>query len=136
MSEEVFSELGIFSQTLTPDQVNSILGIKCDKSYLIGDLREHTIIREKKNGWIVRSRLPRSFALEEHVADVLTRVSPAIDKIRHMAEQADVAVQFGCVIYTRQRPALNFSKEVVATICSLGASIDIDLYLLPEEDED
>ena len=131
MEDEIYTELVILSHKLTPGQLNMTLGIKCDESHMIGDLRKHTIIHEKENAWAIKSRLPRNAPLKEHITHLLERVSPITEKIKNIAEQPDVEVEFVCIIFTSNRPAMFFTKEQVATICAMGASIDIDLYLLP-----
>ncbi len=135
MTNEFYTRLGIYSKTLTPSQVNSILGIKCDKGYRVGDIRKPTTIREKENGWVIKSRLSREVPLADHIKDLLERTSPMMDKIRRLADQPDVKVEFSCVVFTSERPEINFLKEEVAAICSIGASLDIDLYILPEEEK-
>jgi hypothetical protein len=42
MGHEVYTELGIYSETLSLDELNSIIGIACDKGWNKGDLRLHT----------------------------------------------------------------------------------------------
>jgi hypothetical protein len=136
MADEFYAKLGIFSSTLTPDQVNSILGIKCDQSYLIGDRRGRTNILEKENGWIIFSNIPRDAPLEDHVKNLLERVSPIIDKIRGIADRPDAEVELGCVIHANEEPPLFFTKEVVATLHRMGASIDVDLYFWTRDSEE
>jgi hypothetical protein len=131
MSEEFYTELVITSHTLTPTDLNLILGIECDEGHVIGDLRKPTIIREKENAWTIYSRISRDNTLEKHIYDLLERVTPIIDKVGNLANRPDVEVFFTCVIYTSNRPTMFFTKEQVATIYAMGASIDIDLYFLP-----
>jgi hypothetical protein len=135
MEDEFYTKLGIYSPNLTPDQINTILGMKSDKSYLTGEIIKPSIIRHKTNGWIIYSRLSRNIPLEEHVKDLIKRVTPIVEMIKQLVERPDIEVEFGCIIYTSDRPAIFFTKEQIATISSMGASIDIDLYLLPEKDE-
>ena len=134
MREEFKAKLGIFSATLTPDKLDSILGMKCDKGYLIGDRRGNTIIHEKENGWIVYSRVSRSAPLQDQICDVIERISPIKEMIGNIAKQPGVEVEFGCAIRMRNMPAIFFTKEQIAVIHAMGASIDIDLHLLPEDD--
>ncbi len=129
MAHEFYAKLGIFSKTLTFDQVNSILGIKCDKGYKIENIvRPHGIVYRKENQWFVYSRIPKRNPLEEHVNDLLSRVSSAIDKISVLAEQPDTEVELSCVFHSKEAPPLFFTKEVIATLCKMRASIDVDMY--------
>jgi hypothetical protein len=128
MRDEFYAKPGIFSSTLTPDRINSMLGIKCDKGYLTGDRRGGTIIREKENSWIIYSRVPRDFPLKDHIEDILERVAPVANKIRKITDQPDTEVELGCVIHAIKEPPLFFSREQVSILCEMGASIDVDLY--------
>jgi hypothetical protein len=133
MCEEYYSELIITSNTITPIQISNILGILYDECHLVGDLRKNTIIQEKENVWIIRSHLLRSISINEHINELLERISPTIERIGELATQHEIRVQFSCVIFTSTRPPLSFSREQVVLISKLGANIDIDLYLLPDE---
>ena len=132
MNEEFYTELVVTSRTLTPEHLNSVLGMRFDKGYHTGDVRGRSTIKSKENSWIIYSRISRNLPLENHIKDLLEGVSPISEKIRTVADQSDFEVIFGCIIYTRDRPALFFTKEQVATIYRMGAGIDIDLYFLPK----
>lgn len=128
LKTKFYAHSGIFSPTLSPEEINSILGISCDEGYHTGDQRGKTIIHEKENGWMIFSQVPRKPPMEDHIKNILDRVSPITDKIRTLSERSDVSVQLGLVIYTEDRPALFFTKEQVRAICDIGASIDVDIY--------
>ena len=133
MSDEIYAELVISSENLTPDQINTLIDIKYDKSYLKGDTIHPSIIRVKRNAWIMCSRVNRNAPLQAHVEDILNRVFSKIVNFKELAEQHDVEVDFNCVVNTLDRPAMFFTKEQVAAIYKMGASIDIDLYILPRK---
>jgi hypothetical protein len=136
MKDEFYAKLGISSRTLTPDQINSTLGIKCDKCHLIGDRRGGTIIREKENGWFIYSRIPRDAPLQDHIKDILERVAPVVEKIGSMANQPETEVELGCVIHAIEEPPLFFTKEQIAIMCEMGACIDVDLYFWQRASEE
>jgi len=126
--DEIIVRLKIISNRQTPEQITDTVGLACDKFWRIGDKRGKTIIVEKNNGWVLNSSLPKSASLEAHIESLLERLSPFATKI-HMFAEHDV-VEFSCVIYAANPPALNFSKEVVQNISLLGASLDVDLFLI------
>jgi hypothetical protein len=129
MAGEFYARLGIYSPTLTLDQISSILGMTYDKSQSKGDVqRPHGIVHIKNNAWFIFSQLPRDLPLEEHVKNLIGRVSPVIDKIRTIAEQPGNDVELSCVIHSKKKSPLNFSKETIVALCQMGASIDVDLY--------
>jgi hypothetical protein len=49
---------------------------------------------------------------------------------------ATCIVEISCVIYANAAPALNFDKSVVDKLARLGASLDIDLYILEKDSGD
>jgi hypothetical protein len=127
MPDEIIVRLKIISYCQVPQQITNMVGLACDKSWLIGDKRGKTIIVEQNNGWVLNSSLPKSASLEAHVENLLKRLSPYADKIQKFAEHDNV--EFSCVIYATTPPALNFSNAVIQKISLLGASLDVDLYL-------
>ncbi len=136
MSAEYYARIGIYSQTLTPSQVSAILGLECDKGYEKGNIvRPHGIVQRKEHQWFIYSRIPRSVPLEDHVKDVLDRVSGVTEKICALAKQPATEIELGCVIHSKESPALVFSTDVVVTLCKMGASIDVDLYYWERDGE-
>jgi hypothetical protein len=128
MPDETIVRLKIISCRQTPEQITDTVGVTCDKSWRIGDKRGKTIIVEKNNGWVLNSSLPKSASLEAHIQDLLERLSPYAEKIQMFAKLDHV--EFSCVVYAVNVPALNFSNAVIQNISLLGASFDIDLYLI------
>ena len=126
--DEFYTKLGIFSDSLSHEQISSILGIKCDKGYNKGDRRGNTIIYEKENGWIIFSQISRDLPLIEHVKNVLERISPVIEKVKALEEKPGIEVELGCVIHAKKEPPIFFTKDVILALSKIGASIDIDLY--------
>ena len=133
MKSENIVRLRITSLSRTPEQVTEATGIPCDSSWRIGDKRAKTVIEEKKNGWVLNSALPRSESLETHVERLLERLAPHLDKIRRFSQED--SVELSCVVYAAEPPALNFSRSVIDRLSRLGASLDIDLYLM-DDDQD
>ena len=127
MAEEVIVRLKITSDIHTPEFISEVLGIPYDRCWRIGDLRLKTTIRERVNGWILNSGLEKTVVLEEQIRALLDRLEPVKKKIR--SALAEDAVELSCAIYAEFAPALNFESQVITDISSLGASLDIDLYL-------
>jgi hypothetical protein len=124
---KVYVRLKIISDALTPEQISNRLGMSPSKSWHAGDRRGPTIIKEKCNGWVLESDLPPGAPLEAHVESLLARLAPLSDRIESLAEGN--IVEFSCVAYAKEAPALNFQKSLLRQIVNLGASLDIDLYL-------
>jgi hypothetical protein len=130
MASEFYAKLGIYSDSITPDEVTSLLGIRCEKSYQEGDLivRPHATLRQQQNAWIIYSQCPGNSALEDHVKDLLARVSACLDKIKNISDHPGTTVELGCVFYSKNAPPLFFTKDMISTLARMGAEIDIDMY--------
>ena len=128
--DEVYAQLEIFSKHLTPTQLDSIIGIKCDRSWLMGDLRKGTILREKQNGWILSSGLPPSPLLRDHVDALVTRISPFVNNFKPLINDVDIWIQFACIVYMYSDPAhgLHFDKATISMLHEIGACLDVDVY--------
>jgi hypothetical protein len=51
MMQETIVVLTVASTTTTPEMVTEALGIACDRSWHIGDVRASTVITEWNHGW-------------------------------------------------------------------------------------
>lgn len=124
-----YVRLKIVSQDLTAEEITVFTGLKPDRTWKIGDLRPKTIIKEKQNGWLIQSLLSKEESLESHVENLLNRLRPFASKLLELSTK--VEIQFSCVAYDVSPPALFFKKDIIAQISALGASLDIDLYIVP-----
>lgn len=118
----------VTSASRTPEQISDATGILCDHSWRIGEKRGKTILVEKTNGWVLNSKMPKNAPLEAHIEELLGRLLVHADRIRALSEQE--TVEFSCVIYASAPPSLNFNKSVIQRVCQLGASLDMDLFLM------
>ena len=73
-------------------------------------------------------KMPKNAPLEAHIEELLGRLLVHADRIRALSEQE--TVEFSCVIYASAPPSLNFNKSVIQRVCQLGASLDMDLFLM------
>ena len=128
MGNENYVRLKVLSVTLSAEEITTQLGIACDRSWKIGDMRGNTIIKEKNNGWIINSSLSKEAPLSAHIMNLLERLDHVADRIQDISMQADV--EFSCVVYSEEIPELYFDKVTILKICALGGSLDIDLYRL------
>ncbi len=131
MSQDIRVRWVVTSRELDPEEIAVRLGLPAEFAWRIGELRPHTIIRETNHGWTVGSGLNRSAALECHVEALLRILEPRAVHLKDMADQ--VAVMLSCVIYAESPPALNFEPDVIRRLAGLGASLDIDLYIIPDD---
>ena len=128
MTDEIIVRLKVTSASRTPEQISDATGMLCDHSWRIGEKRGKTILVEKTNGWVLNSKMPKNAPLEAHFEELLGRLLVHEDRIRALSEQE--TVEFSCVIYASAPPSLNFNKSVIQRVCQLGASLDMDLFLM------
>jgi hypothetical protein len=128
MTDEIIVRLKVTSASRTPEQISDATGILCDHSWRIGEKREKTILVEKTNGWVLNSKMPKNAPLEVQIEELLERLIVHADRIRVLSEHE--TVELSCVVYASAPPSLNFNKSVIQRVCQLGASLDIDLYLI------
>lgn len=128
MTQETIVRLKVISTELVPELVSAAIGISCDRCWRIGDLRPKTIIKEKQNGWILDSGLPRTATLDEHINALLSILEPRADSVRQLSVAS--TVELSCVVYSDHNPGLSFDASVIAKIARLGAGLDIDLYIM------
>jgi hypothetical protein len=127
MNSRINVELNIISVEMAPDLISNALGIKCDHSWQIGDRRGRSLIIEKSNGWTLSSMRPDNDTLENHIKELLGRLSSHIKQFGLLKEHCEI--ELSCVIRSDVAPVLNFSQEVIRALSEIGAGLDIDLYL-------
>ena len=120
--------LKLLTNEYTPSELNSIIGIECDQSWLKGDMRGNTIIEEKCNGWVLNSHLNGSDDLDSHLNAMLSSVREVEDIISSLSPKVNAL--FSCVVYADSMPALYFEKDVIRRISGLNADFDIDVYVV------
>jgi len=128
MEDENHIRLRILSKQYTPDQLESLIGVKSDRSWLAGELRKNTTIKEKMNGWLIESRLDKCEEIEKHINELFDRVAGHEVEIKKLS--SDNKIELLCAVYSAEVPSLYFDKDIVSKISALGANFDIDLYLL------
>ncbi len=126
--DEVFVRLRVTSTKRTAEELTSLIGLQCDRSWSVGDKRGKSEIVERCNGWELYSNVEnRQQTLDAHIVALLDRLQPHEQRVREVAEK-DEAV-FSCVVYDDEgRPALYFDNRLVRRIASLGVDFDIDVY--------
>lgn len=128
MGTETFVSLTIVSSIHHPEDINSLVGVHCDRSWKIGDLRAKTTIIEKDNGWILNSGLEEEDSLDEHIKALLEKIAHLSSKIQALS--SDSYIEISCAIYASEPPPLHFEKDTIRQFNQIGASLDIDLYIV------
>jgi len=130
MLEKTLVRLFVTSPMLAAEDITKRIGLAPDVSWKTGDKHPKVKVHHKNNGWCVQSEFDDKTTLESKVGLLLARITPFTRAIFEIS--AETEVLFSCVVYTDHRPTLFFDKRTMVSITALGASFDIDLYILPE----
>jgi hypothetical protein len=130
--DEYYADLSIQSDTLTSEEITSILGMSGDRTWVKGSLiPPGNASRYPHHGWVIRTSSSEE-DVEEHVNSLLERLETVKNKVRQISEQADVLL--GCVMKrTYCNPSLILGTKVLAAIADMGAGLWVDVYVFPED---
>lgn len=120
--------LVVTSNCLSSTKIIDLLGIRGDRTWNAGDVRERTVIREPESGWIINSTAEKFLHIEDHIKNIMELVDGLESNFKSVSEIIGCEVQISCTIYCDDVPQLNFSKATISWAGKLGASLDIDIY--------
>jgi hypothetical protein len=118
---------------IEPDQITTLLGISPYKAWKVGDLaRPNTKIREKENGWQLKSNPENSDELESHISSLLEYLKPKWKELIEITNNC--YTELSCVIYIEDEiPSIHFDQKIIQQLSELKAEIDVDLYDFTED---
>lgn len=114
-----------------PSDITEKVGTQPTESWKKGDLHGKRQIEYRFSRWSLRSRLPETNCLEEHIADVLEQISVNKERFK------EVSVQYnGCMqlvgIFNVDYPGLHFEHKMTERLAEFCLSVDFDFYHLWE----
>lgn len=132
MKYEISVSLTLTGLDLQPDEITAKLRISPTKVWHKGDL-----IHPKgkncysDNGWSLKSQLDQSSELEAHLKSIFEQLQPVWTILKEICFLYQTEIS--CVIYvSEQVPSIHFNPGILGQIHQLNASLDVDLYVLPE----
>src|SRR4051812_16363497 len=128
----IFAYLEIRDFACPPDEITVRLGIVPSLSWSEGDHIPNPARPNPTSGWRLQSPLPDRHDLEVHALWLLDRAPPRID-LAGLTSRWSVGLSFAVYVSGRT-PAMFFQNATLARIVALGATLDIDLYVLPPDD--
>ncbi len=132
---ETVVRLVVTSDTLNSEDITSRVGVSGTRTWNVGDVRLGTKIKEKENGWLLNSSVEKASELEEHIESIKSLVSGFEDNFKKFASIEGNDVELSVVLYFSDRPPLGLESEDITWLYKIGASVDIDLYPMPSEDD-
>ena len=128
--EQTFVTFQILSSTLSVNDIADRSGLIADTTWKAGDRRGHFGAEEKKNGFILESKLPEIASLDDHVKAMLRRLAPTAQKIGTLA--GECSIEFLCTVHRKTAPMLRFERDDLRWLGVMGARLDVDIFVLKE----
>ena len=119
----------VFSKSLSPDELRSILGICPTDSYGVGDpvSRRSPSNTRKVNALFVNSTLPSDKFLDEHLGAVVSVAESCREQLQSHGDQIEADL-FCCFSATNGQGGFVLSPALLARIAALQLEVIVDLY--------
>jgi len=130
---QAFVSLRVLSDTMSPASLEAALSMCGDRTWAKGARRGATQLVEKENGWELVSSLSAEHTLEEHINSLMQRSDVLVIPLKRIGSA--VGVQVSCAVYGEVCPPINLPSTTVERLAALGSSLDIDVYVLSDNDD-
>lgn len=124
---EVFASLSVTSSQMSAAEIGASISVQCDRCWATGDVREKTIIKEKKNGWRIVCHSESVDDIQQPINELFRRIHGSEDKIATLTSCCEILVR--CAVYSNEVPSLYFDDDTLQKLSGIRASLDVDLYL-------
>ncbi len=121
----------IESAKLTAQEIELRVGLKPDTAWTLGTPRGAFGAKARSHGFMLESALAPSVSLEEHVKEMIKRLSPFAQKLGALA--ADVESEFACLLHRKAGPAIELSRDQLRWLGVIGAKLRIDVQIVSDE---
>lgn len=125
---EVFVSLSVTSSQMSSAEIGASIGEQCDRCWAAGDVREKTIIKEKKNGWSIVCHSESVDDIQLPINDLFSRIHGDEGKIAALTSCCEILVR--CAVYSNDVPPLYLDNNTLHKLAGIKASFDIDLYFI------
>jgi len=136
-----YAHVTILSSAHSPEEMAAAVGLPPDSAWAKADLRRpggRSTGRHKFNGITYDSPARAGGdGPHEHLEQLVARLRPHSEQLRALAGEEGVdSVRLWLVQQTTSRnPAFSVSPALLAAIAEMGASLDLDIYVLDDDEE-
>jgi len=116
----------VCSESAAAAQIERAIGLRADRRWEKGDLRDKTIIREKDSGWMLVDEYPLSMGLENAARSTLRRVESVSENLRNLG--GGFKKELSVIIYCPQPPEITLSSVFIKALGACDLDFDIDLF--------
>ncbi len=94
----------------------------------IGKKKPHKMLN-KRNSWILESRLPRTAPIEKQIEQLLDKIKPFKQSFIEISKK--YSLELTCAIYYYEaNPGINLKKSTLKEIGELNLGVGLDIYCL------
>ena len=117
------------SETLSPDQMESIIGLQPTRSHRIGEPRSKLTKRGVYNRhyYSIQSTISDGEPLDAHIEEILSVLEPRMDNVKRLASQASLCLFCGFSSGNGQG-GFSLSPHLLSRLARLGVEVVLDLY--------
>lgn len=134
MNNEIDLSFNICGFSCKPEDISSLLGIQPDEIHAKGQPRGSGEAVYKESLWVIRSRILPSLEIESHIGDIMERLEPVHERIKSLPGEFYCYLSCGVEIYDGPGgPAVVFDAKTLRILGTIGASLDIDIYCLGDD---
>jgi hypothetical protein len=112
-----------------PAAFNRAFGREATSSWRSGDVVKNGLRKKATTGFEYLSSLPNTKAPAEHISRLVGDLTVDQNELSHLLDLAEISFWVVIRYDGIDQPDCSFSKELLEEITSLGASLDIDIYL-------
>lgn len=129
--ESTHVQFSIESVKLTAQEIEQRVGLKPDSTWVMGAPRGAFGAKAKSHGYMLESALAPNLSYEEHVKEMIKRLSPYAQKMGALA--ADVEAEFVVILHRRAGPAVDLSRDQLRWLGVIGAKLRFDIQIVSDE---
>ncbi|RWB31265.1 MAG: DUF4279 domain-containing protein [Mesorhizobium sp.] len=122
--------LSVTSKTLAPHEISDFLEIDADREVVKGSQRTPPRSRPKNNGWNIGCRFQEYVDLDFAIGELAKRLGEKVEnlsRLRHHEYLNEISVKIAIAPEHGEVP-LFFSRETIAFLSKIGASLDIEYF--------
>lgn len=88
--------------------------------------------------WSIQTNTFETFSLEDVTRNMMAIIKPHLDKMRKAVVNYDGSVDFMIVpeFFINDKPALVFDREFLDVVAYFNATVQIDMYVYEEDEDD
>ena len=126
---QAYAYLRLVDFPCTVQEMTQRIGLQPTEAWHAGDPAPTPRPPRKFSAWHLRSRLPKSEVVEQHIIDVLDQIRGREAILRDIARDCKVTME--CVGYFYEYyPGFALEADTVHRLGECSASIDLDFYYL------